>query len=104
MRDRGEWIAREDMKEKGEENARVPFPNYISHSPQNENFNPNWISRGLFATALTTPKLLAPKVVPGAANCERLNKLKNSVRNSRFVLSVKFVRLKMAKSKLIMPS
>lgn len=44
------------------------------------------------------------KAVPGNPNCSRLNKLKNSVRNCRLVRSVIPVVLKMAKSKLLIPS
>lgn len=71
----------------GEGKLGFPSPLHV-FKPQNANFKPNWISRGLFRRELTTPKLPAPKAVPGAANWGRLKRLKNSVRNSRFMFSL----------------
>src|SRR5713101_2525356 len=52
---------------------------------------------------VTTPKFGLVKVPLGGPNCGWLKRLKNSVRNSRYALSVTLVLLKTAKSKLVMP-
>src|SRR6266849_2412429 len=62
--------------------------------------------RGLPTCEVTFPKLPEPSPVLGGPNVGWLNRLKNSVRNSRPSLSSgpKFVLLKAAKSKLTIPS
>src|ERR1700751_690904 len=62
--------------------------------------------RGRFTVLLTAPKVPAPNVPFGGPKCGRLKRLKNSVRNSMFILSSgpKYVLLKTAKSKLLTPS
>src|ERR1700758_4059065 len=80
------------------------------------------MSRGRFTVFETTPKVLLPVPVPGSnaqlprsettqvpfggPNCGRLKRLKNSVRNSIFILSSgpKYVLLNIAKSKFLTPS
>src|SRR5262245_33978653 len=49
------------------------------------------------------PNCGLPRACPGKPNCVRLKRLKNSERNSRPTVSVSFVRLKSAKSKLLIP-
>src|SRR5579862_610339 len=50
-----------------------------------------------------TPNEGFPCVKPGAANCTRLNRLKNSVRNCTLMRSVIVVVLNIAKSQLSIP-
>src|SRR5258708_33195054 len=62
--------------------------------------------RGLPTCEVTFPKLPEPSPVLGGPKVGWLNRLKNSVRNSkpRRSSGPKFVRLKAAKSKLTIPS
>jgi hypothetical protein len=55
---------------------------------------------------LTTPNVLLPNAVFGGPNCGRLNRLKNSARNSRYIRSEgpKVVFLKAAQFQLFTPS
>src|ERR1043165_4120601 len=52
----------------------------------------------------TTPNCGLPKDVFGSANCTRLNRLKNSVRNSSLKRSLICVFLTTVKSKLLIPA
>jgi adenosylhomocysteinase len=66
----------------------------------------NCTSRGSFSVDVTRPNVLFAAVVSdwfGRPNCTRLNRLKNSVRNSTLMSSVIEVRLNIAKSKFAMP-
>src|SRR6266481_2454904 len=71
------------------------------------NLSPNWISLGVVPAAVlvTTPKFADPTLVLGGANCVRLNRLKNSVRNSSpsLLSGPNCVRLNNEKSKLFTP-
>src|SRR5260370_5773317 len=71
------------------------------------NFSPNWMSRGFVPgkVLLTTPKVDDVTLVFGGANCVRLKRLKNSVRNSipSFSSGPKRVLLNKAKSKFLTP-
>src|ERR1700722_312074 len=78
---------------------------------QKKNLRANWISRGLVPDAVLVmePKLALFRmqhVVLGGANCVRLNKLKNSTRDSTPARpsAPKTIFLKIAKSKLFTPS
>src|SRR5258708_34760608 len=71
------------------------------------NFSPNWTSLGVVPAAvlLTTPNVDEPTLVLGGANCVRLKRLKNSVRNSSpsFSSGPKRVLLNKEKSQLLTP-
>src|SRR5258708_19591167 len=71
------------------------------------NLSPNWISLGVVPAAVlvTTPKFADPTLVLGGANCVRLKRLKNSVRNSspNLLSGPNWGRLNRAKSKLFTP-
>src|SRR5438445_5519322 len=71
------------------------------------NLSPNWTSLGFVPAAvlLTTPNVDDPTLVLGGANCVRLKRLKNSVRNSSPIFSSgpKRVLLNKEKSQLLTP-
>src|SRR5712664_1409935 len=71
------------------------------------NLSPNWTNLGFVPAAVlvTLPKFAEPTLVLGGANCVRLNRLKNSVRNSspNLLSGPNWVRLNKAKSKLFTP-
>src|SRR5439155_8369736 len=53
--------------------------------PQYSNFSANWISRGALTWLVTTPNCGLPNVNPGFPKRTRLNTLKNSLRNCKFI-------------------
>src|SRR5713101_3697948 len=71
------------------------------------NLSPNWTNLGFVPAAVlvTLPKFAEPTLVLGGANCVRLKRLKNSVRNSspNLLSGPNWVRLNNAKSKLFTP-
>src|SRR5262249_14365157 len=95
--------------ERGSEPWRACQRHGREHGPgqrrQYSSFKANWISRGWLTWLVTTPNCGLPKVKPGFPKRTRLNTLKNSVRNCRFIRPSfrNLLFLTSPKSMLLMP-